>query len=338
MNWERSEPGPPDPLNWSLPLVRIAGIAFRLHFVFLAYAALQLLAAWLGPVGTTPLHGPSSMGMALVALLVVVTVREAARALVVRAAGGSADEVALWPLGSLQGIDPGAGSVGALLAGAVGPAASLVLAAVLGAVLAATTGDWSAAVPDPLSAAWLANPHPAWMEFLWILQWTGFQVALLGLLPMQPLDGGRAVEAIAIARRGAFDAPRAAATGSLAAAALCGVVAVVRGLPTLLSVAIACAGFAALQLWRLRAGDAVGAARGPWERMAQRGSAPDGGLAEDPEAAAREERARARERAATEERAVDAVLEKIAREGAERLTAAEREVLARATRRRQGGS
>ena len=337
MSWERSDPGPPNPLAWSLPFVRVAGIGFRLHFVFLAYAALQLLSAWLGPVGTTPLHGISSMAMALAALLVVVTVREVARALVVRAAGGSADEVALWPLGSLQGIDPAAGSVGALLAGAVGPAASLVLAAVLGAALAGATGDWSSAVPDPLSAAWLANPHPAWMEFLWILQWTGFQVALLGLLPMQPLDGGRAVEAVAIARRGAFDAPRAAATASLAAAALLAVLAIVRGLPTLLSVTVACAGFAAFSLWRLRAGDAIGAARGPWERIVQRGAGPDAAPVDDPDRPEREERARARERAAAEERAVDAVLEKIAREGADRLTDQERDVLARATRRRKGG-
>lgn len=338
MNWERSEAGPPNPLSWSVPFVRVAGVGFRLHFVFLAHASLQLLAAWLGPVGTTPLHGLGSTGMALAALLLVITVREAARALVVRAAGGSADEVTLWPLGSVQGIDPAAGSVGALLAGAVGPAASLVLAAVLGTVLVATTGDWSAALPDPLSGAWLGNPHPTWLEFLWIVQWTGFQVALLGLLPMQPLDGGRAVEAVAIARRGAFDAPRVAATFSLAMAGLCGVVAIVRGLPTVLSVSIACAGFAALALWRLRAGDAVGAARGPWERLARRDPGTEPGPSEDPEAAARAERARARERAAVEERAVDAVLDKIAREGADRLTDAERDVLAQATRRRKGGA
>ena len=41
---------------------------------------------------------------------------------------------------------------------------------------------------------------------------------------------------------------------------------------------------------------------------------------------------------AAEDRAVDLILEKIAREGADRLSAAERATLARATDRRRGGS
>jgi hypothetical protein len=69
----------------------------------------------------------------------------------------------------------------------------------------------------------------------------------------------------------------------------------------------------------------------------QRGAGPDAAPVDDPDRPEREERARARERAAAEERAVDAVLEKIAREGADRLTDQERDVLARATRRRKGG-
>ncbi len=331
MNWERREPGPPNPLAWSVPFVGFAGIRLRLHFVFLAHAGLLLLTASLGPPGSTPLLGARSTAMAIAALLLVVTFREAVRALVVRAAGGSADEVMLWPLGSLQGIDPGPGWLGALLAGATGPAASVLLAAILGTAIGIAGGDWGAALPDPLSAAWLGNPHPAWLEFLWILQWTGIQVALLGLLPMAPLDGGRVVEAVAIRRRGAFDAPRVVATFSLAASAVTGVVAIVRGMPTLLSVAIGCAGFAALALWRLRAGDAVAAAREPWQGAAEDRPEPD------PDAAERAARAKRREEAAAEDREMDRVLEKIAREGADRLTDAERAVLSRATRRRRGG-
>jgi hypothetical protein len=60
---------------------------------------------------------------------------------------------------------------------------------------------------------------------------------------------------------------------------------------------------------------------------------------DDDDRAERAERERAeRERTAraAEERAVDSVLEKIAREGADRLTDAERATLARATERRRG--
>lgn len=334
MSWERPDPdaGPGGLLAWSVPLLRFAGIRFRLHFTFLAYAGLLLLMAAFGPAGGTPLHGMTSNVTAIVALLAVVLVRESVRALVVRAAGGSADEVLLWPLGSLRGIDPAPGPTAALLSAVPGAAASIVLLACVGIPLGAVTGEWMAvALPDPFDATWLSNPHPAWMEVLWIVQWTGVQVALLSLLPLLPLDGGRVVGAVALRSRGEFDAPRVAATFSLVASGVLGVLAMVRVYPTLLSVAIACAGFAAVLLWRLRAGDAVASSSRPdWV------PAPD----DDADREDRERRAQAeRDRAAraAEERAVDAVLEKIAREGADRLTDAERATLARATERRRGG-
>ena len=188
-----------------------------------------------------------------------------------------------------------------------------------------------------MTAEWLATPHPWWMVCLWFLQWTGIQVAILSLMPMLPLDGGRVAEAIIIRRRGAFDAPRAAAAFSLFVAAVSGVVAIVRDLATVMAVAIACAGFAVLQLWRLRAGDAVArSGMGGWG-MQSGGLAGASAAEPDPDQLAREEAARLRERRAAEDREVDRILEKIARDGAESLTRAEREALARATERRRGG-
>ena len=330
MTWERPDPDPAGLLGWSVPFVRFAGIRFRIHFTFVAYAGLLLLMASFGPPGGTPLHGVVSNLEAIGALLGIVFVRELARALVVRSAGGSAEEVLLWPLGSLRGIDPAPGAMSWTLSALPGLAASLVLLAAVGIPLGAITGEWmSVALPDPLDASWLSNPHPTWMEALWIVQWTGVQLALISLLPLLPLDGGRIVMAMAIRARGEFDAPRVASTFSLVASAVLGVVSMVRVLPTLLSVAIACAGFAAVALWRLRAGDAVAASGRPdWMPP------PDDGDREDRERRAQAERDRAARVA--EERAVDAVLEKIAREGADRLTAEERSVLARATERRRG--
>jgi Zn-dependent protease len=306
MSWERHDAEPGNPLGWSLPLLPVAGIRFRLHFTFALYAVAALLMASAGPAGSTPVHGAVTTAYALAALLVVVLVREVARALVVRAAGGGADEVMLWPLGSLQGIDPAPGWVAALLAAVVGPAASALLAAACGIALGFATGDWhGAALPDPLSASWLSNPHPTWIELLWILHWTGIQVALLSLIPMLPLDGGRALEAIIVRRRGAFDAPRLAA--------------------------IACAGFAAFSLWKLRAGDSIAASQGGWRDPAP-STEPD-----DADSEARRRAGAERESRAAEDRALDAILEKIAREGADRLTDAERAILARATDRRRSG-
>lgn len=330
MTWERAEPASVNPLAWSMPAGRLAGVRLRLHFSFVLYAVLLSLRGTLGPGDAAGLHGIRTVSLALGSLLAVVVLREWVRALVVRAAGGSADEVTLWPLGTLQGIDPAPGWASMVLAACTGPAVSAVQLAACGAGLAAIAGDWSAAFPDPFSAAWLATPHPWWHESLWFLQWTGIQVALLALLPMLPLDGGRVAEAVIVRRRGEFDAPRAAAAFTLASAALVGIVAVVRDLATVMAVAIACAGYAAFILWRLRAGDAVAEAGGGW-------MPPDARAEPDPEAAAREEAARRRAAREDEEREVDRILAKIAREGRESLTDAERTALARATERRRGG-
>ena len=330
MSWERPDPAPVNPLAWSAPIGRIAGVRLRVHFLFIAYAVLVSLRGTLGPGADAGLHGVRTVAMALGALLLVVAFREWCRALVVRATGGAADEVTLWPLGSLQGIDPAPGFAPRLLAASVGSAASAVQLAAGGAALAATERSWSAAFPDPFSASWLASPHPWWHEALWFLQWTGIQVSLLALLPMLPLDGGRVAEAVIARRRGEFDAPRAAATFTLAAAALAGIVAAVRDLATVMAVAIACAGYAVLMLWRLRAGDAVAGSVGRW------------GPAEmpvepDPESERRAEATRRREEREAEDREVDRILAKIAREGRDALTAAERAALARATDRRRRG-
>ena len=94
--------------------------------------------------------------------------------------------------------------------------------------------------------------------------------------------------------------------GQVAAAA--GLAAIVRDLSTLMTVAIACAGYAAFTLWRLRAGDSVAAARPTWM------PAPADDAADREAEAARAKAERSRQALADEDRAMDQVLEKIARE------------------------
>jgi hypothetical protein len=207
---------------------------------------------------------------------------------------------------------------------------SAFLLAANGIAIGLVTGEWlGGALPDPFSAEWLANPHPWWLDTLWLVQWTGVQLALLALLPMLPLDGGRVMEAFILRRRGEFDTPRIAASATLAVAAAAGLAAIVRDLSTLMTVAIACAGYAAFTLWRLRAGDSVAAARPTWM------PAPADDAADREAEAARAKAERSRQALADEDRAMDRVLEKIAREGADRLSDAERAILARATERRR---
>lgn len=335
MTWERADPGPPNPLAWSFPLCRIAGTRFRLHFSFVVYALVVVLRAALGPGGSG--LGLGVVATATAALLALVLARELVRSLVVRAAGGSADDVVLWPLGSLEGIVPAPGWRSALNAAVAGLAGSMVLLAALGTALALATGQWrESLVLDPTSAAWLSNPHPWWIETLWIAHWTNMQLTALVLLPMLPLDGGRVVQAFILRRYGEAEATRRGATVTLVTAGLVGLVAVVRDLPMLLTVAIACAGYAAFELWRIKQGDAIAAEQGPWGAHAERAR-------EDVElqqAARQAEDARRRERehAAAAERELDRILEKLGREGRGSLTAAERATLEAATAARRRGS
>ncbi len=341
MNWERADPGPVNPLSWSVPVLRVAGIRFRLHFTIALYALVVLLRSGFGPeTGETAL-GLRVAAPALGALLALGFVRELVRALVVRAAGGTADEVVLWPLGSLQGIDPAPGWRAAMVAGVAGLATSAFLLAAGGLALGFLTGDWGDAVlANPLSAAWLRNPHPWWIDILWISHWTNLQLTLLVLLPMLPLDGGRIASALILRARGAYEMPRLAATTTLIVAGLVGIVAIVRDLGTLLTVCIACAGYAAFDLWRLRAGDMVAADQGPWVVHARQVRQMADAERERKAAAARqaaEQAAQDAVRASAEaaEHELDRILEKIAREGKESLTRKERSALEDATERRR---
>ncbi|MCX5640698.1 MAG: hypothetical protein NT059_07810 [Planctomycetota bacterium] len=57
MTWERSAPSASNPLAWSLPLFPIAGIHFRVHFTFIAYALIVVLRGSYGPAEESSVHG-----------------------------------------------------------------------------------------------------------------------------------------------------------------------------------------------------------------------------------------------------------------------------------------
>ena len=141
---------------------------------------------------------------------------------------------------------------------------------------------------------------------------------------------------VLLRRHGESEAPRRGATVTLVIAGVVGLVAVVRDLPMLLTVAIACAGYAAFELWRMKQGDAIAAEQGPWGSHADR--AREDAEAERAACEADDARHRDRERAAATERELDRILEKIGREGRASLTAAERATLEAATAARRRGT
>lgn len=335
MTWVAGpEGGRVSPWAFSVPIARIAGTRFRLHWIFLAYGVVVMLRSYFGSTAETNAGGaagPAVTAQALIALLMLVFVRELTRAMVVRSSGGAADDVTLWPVGTLRGIDPAPGWRCAMAAALAGPCASIVVVALLAIPLGLATGEWiGGAVPDPLDDSWLRNKHAGWVETLWIVQRTGVQLALINMLPMLPLDMGMAMGAVAIRFRGPHDAPRLTANISMVVAAVVSVIAILRSMNTVLAVGVLCFVEAALTLRRIRLGDAVEDARGwqpePTSREDLR--------REQSEDALRQKR---REQQEAEAREVDRILAKIQSKGIDSLTNHEKEALRKATEQRRGG-
>ncbi len=336
------------PLAWSMPYLRVAGIRLRLHWIFLAYAAVVMLRSTFAQ-GVTDATGnapaaPAVTGIALVGLLAIVTARELVRALVVRSSGGSADEVPLWPLGALEGLHPAQGWRCAMAAALAGPCVSVVLFALLAVPIGLATGEWmGGAFPHPLDDGWLRNQHPRWVEVAWVVHRTNVQIALLNMLPMVPLDLGLVIGALVLRSQGKVHAPRLIAKISLWSAVLVAIPALALNLGTMLAVAVGCLALAALMLRRIQLGDAVHSASS-WMRT---DAGADRDMDEDAsERRLRREQERAIEReqealerqallAAEEGRELDRILEKIATHGLDSLTPAEHQALHRATERRR---
>jgi Zn-dependent protease len=264
--------------------------------------------------------------------LVLVVLREWIRSLVVKACGGTADDLTLWPLGSVEGVHPASGWRAAVAAGLAGPCTSIVVLLGLALPIGLATGEWrGSAFPDPLSDAWLRNPHAAWLETLWIIQRTGLQLALINCLPMLPLDGGYFLQAVTERRDGSARQGARTAEISMGVAAAVAILSILMDVPALLAVGILCFVHAALVRRQHRLVEAMMPAF-PAE-LDSHFSNPS--TDSDPQEDRQE---RARQKSAQEARELDRILDKIAREGISSLSRAEQATLQEATQRRRGGS
>lgn len=189
-----------DLLTWSLPVFTSRALHVRLHFVFL------LMAVWEIILSASRVHaGPTHVLNAMAAVVVLVIARELGRWYLSRWAGGRPDQIVLWPLGLLSATGlarQGPPSVGAALGGL---AVNLVLAPVLAGSLWMAGQGWDALVFNPLSPlAVVGHIGSLAVAVLW---WAYYvNLILLGtnlLVPMFPLDAGRALEALLARRVGA---------------------------------------------------------------------------------------------------------------------------------------
>ncbi len=185
---------------WSFPLGKPFGVELRIHGLF---ALLLILSATLASAaGLGAWRGVLLWGL----LLFAVGVREVARCLASAACGVELRSVLLLPIGGLQSpVDPGAEGekrttrVRVALA-LVGPGANLLMAGILTSLLAGGTSGLQLGASPLVSSGHLVRAA-VWLEVA---------LAAVQLIPAFPLDAGRLLRDLSVAKHGAEESSRAA--------------------------------------------------------------------------------------------------------------------------------
>jgi len=364
-DWTGLSPTLDNPLTWSIDCLRVGGLTVRLHMIFLAYGAVQVIRAVPGAdADASASFRPELVLSWLGCLLLVVLLHEVAHALACRFVGGTSGELMLWPLGGLTHCHAGNDPRANLLVASAGPAA--MVCRVTGPMLLATTGVWWGVVLpnplEPLAGLGVSAIMSSWPRMLLgMIHVASFLLLVANLVPMFPLDGGRAVHALLWRRMGYVQAMRQAVRIGFMLAVVMGIVAVVWGhlLMLLLASFGAFTCFVSQKQMEFTE-DFMGNEGGEVDQFVQHmldaevASAPpiDG----DGRADSRSEQASSMpasllaagaelqralhqaEQAAEEQARVDRILAKISASGLGSLTPAERRVLDRASQRRRAAA
>lgn len=315
-------------LDWALPLFSLAGIRVRVHIFFLVFIAARLL--WSIPRDELgPLHMALSMGL----LFVLVLLHEFGHCLACRAVDGEADDIVMWPLGGLAMCDPPPTWRAHLITALGGPAVNVAIIP-LTSLAFVFAGLPERIVFNPFRIGlYLGSPEFGSWALTALALTHALNIVLLGfnlLLPMLPLDGGRALEALLWRRMGRRAAAELALRVGFVMAAVVGVAALAGDQVMILGVAL----FAGLYCWiewqQLRSVETLGDpsfGAGAWMALRDDESPP----AQTP----RERRlSRRLERERREQAEVDRILAKIASSGMKSLSRKEKAVLKRATKRK----
>ena len=187
-----------DPLTWSIPLVRWAGTRVRVHAFLLVFVASKILgAAWEKEPSGLAIRSTAAW---LVLLLIALAAKVAMQIWVGERLGLDRDEVCVWPLGDLgrAGLSASERSGEGMAAAASGLAVNLALAVAM-FVAVWTSGAWMMLNPfghptwGGAPIRFDGTPAPAFTLVWWIGQfgYLNFVLFVANLIPALPLDGGR---------------------------------------------------------------------------------------------------------------------------------------------------
>ncbi len=321
-----------DPLTWwSFTLLKLGGFRLRVHTLLVpVWVGIELL-AWLPRSNAGPLHIFSAIG----SLLLIAIIRELGRGLFARWLGEGTDSVVLWPLGGLNSV-AGPYSPRPLLAESGGLLVNLALLPALAATAIAVGLPAGSLLINPAAISPGVQAETVIQAIVW---WAYFinllMLVLNACVPMVPLDTGRLLSAWL--RKNKPESMEAAVRVGFVSAGVLFVVSIALGQSQLLGVAVLGAAATWLELRR-------------YQFMAAQQDDFYVPVVDEDDHPRTPVRPPVRERAMTSHPAatrggpvvtnagaLDAVLEKISREGLANLTEAEKAVLARETERRRRG-
>ncbi len=320
-------------MNWSFPLFRIFGIEIRVHWFMLLMIGILLLQA--APGGSVAL---GYMAAGLVILILSILFHEFGHCWMAIRQRGHAEKILIWPLGGLSYVEYEHGPVQQIKVSGIGPLSSFVLSGICYGILVATgiRWDWSLLLPYE---NWILDSVPRTL----LLQGARLNL-FLGLfnlcVPAYPLDGGQVLFGLLTLKFGRLRAAQAMVFISVpvgAALALFGFSAgiIFLGLIGLQVIYEAFQLRYLIRIGELEAHPAFGGSSQQFDYMPDR-PRKKGWFARWKEGRTR----RAVERESVKEDArraqVDAILDKVSREGIGSLSPAEKKILDDASRRGRG--
>jgi Zn-dependent protease len=352
-DWQGVRPTFDNPMTWSVPLMRAWEIAVRVHLIFLIYIVIQLARSM----------KPGAFRIAVVemaALFGIVLLHEFGHCFACRRVGGEANEILMWPLGGLAYCLPPHRWRAHLVTVLGGPAVNVLIFVPMGVALAVITGTfWGIAIPnplDPFSVTALDDltvglRQPWWLFAMFVVHVVNMMLLLFNLLPIFPLDGGRIVQSLLWPRFGYVDAMRYSVYVGYIGAIGLGIFGAVTQAWMVVAIAIFGGVTCYITLKQLRftesfmqgEDDLFAAARWTEDEIRGEGEPPPeprrasrsggGGPSGASETPARASTATSGEDSGE----LDAILDKIAREGMDSLSAGERRILQQATERKRRG-
>jgi Zn-dependent protease len=322
-------------LSYCFPAGRISGVQVGIHWMFpflLISFSLQASRGLGSEMGLAV-----SLGFAL--LFGIVLAHEFGHVFAARREGIGTDRVMLWPLGGLAFLGGSSTGAAEVRIAAAGPAVNLAFALLLLPVLFVVGVPLSLGLLNPLDWSGAGSGFAQMAAFtLYKLNIINF---FFNLIPAFPMDGGRVLRGLLHPRLGALKSTLVAATIGLVFAGVFGIWGLMNGELLLVMLGV----FVGLEAYQARRNARYMAAEAAMDQsefgydfsMGHTSLGRSSGGEE-----AREERRQKKERARLKkkleedrriEEGVDALLDKISREGIDSLSRKERTFLEEASRR-----